>query len=78
MSDPQEAAFLAHIPRLTPQQLEQFFVEHGGIVSFVARKSDSGDLIVAFSDAQDRKLGPIALSPYLAKLLRERIALLGF
>jgi hypothetical protein len=78
MSDPQEAAFLAHIPRLTPQQLGEFSSEHGRIVSFVARKNDSADLVVAFSDAQGRKLGPFALSPYLAKMLRERIALLGF
>ena len=78
MSDSQEAAFLAHIPRLTPQQLGAFFAEHGGIVSFVARKSDADDLVIAFSDAQGQKLGPFALSPYLAKMLRERIASLGF
>lgn len=78
MSDPQEAAFLAHIPQFTPKQLDSFFDEHGGIVSLVVRKSESGDLVLAFSDNKGRKLGPLALSPWLAKLLRERIAQLGF
>jgi len=78
MSDPQEALFLAHIPQFTPQQIDSFFGEHGGVVSLVARKSEAEGLIIAFSDTKGRKLGPFVLSPYLAAMLKERISQLGF
>jgi hypothetical protein len=78
MSDPQEAAFLAHIPQFNSQQLGAFFEEHGAIVSLVVRKDENNDLIVAFSDAKGQKLGPFVLPSYLAKMLRERVGQLGF